>query len=186
MQMLKGNKMNYNKLKNILGNLKEQNSTYSVPDNGMSLTDGSIAPFMIEDPEVLGRLNSFLKMFGLERHQCAKNALALLRVKLNTIGLDFPYDGRRPLSPNEVFHMTQFGGRQGINDKGEMFVDDGISNRTGGKGLELHVTISPLNAGDNEGGPFYVQAKVQYGGSVSFSGKELEPMSGAAAETLNK
>lgn len=178
----KGNQMNYNKLKNILQkNIKEQNSSYSDPDGGFSFADGSIAPFAVEDPQVIARLNSFLKAFSLERHQDAKNAVAILRTKLNTIGLDFPYDGRRPLSGKEVFNMTLFGGRQGMNDKGEMFSDSGISHRTGGKELELHVDITPLNAGETEPGPYYISAKLHYGSNSSVV---LQPEKLSAAKTL--
>ena len=171
--------------------LKEQaaNSSYANMDGGPSLTSGSYAPFQIEKPEVLDQVNSFLKTFSLERHQDAKNALSLLRVKLNTLGLDFSYDGKRPLSGQEMFPMTQFGGRQGMNDKGEYFTDCGITHRTDGKSLELHVKITPVSI-DTEGqtgsGPFYILPKLQYGAGMTITTKNLEPETGEAADNLKK
>ena len=160
----KGTKMNYQRLKKIFSNLREANSTFSAPDNGPSLTDGSVAAFKVEDPEVLARINAFLKVFCTERHQDPKYALVVLRTKLNTLGLDFSYDGRRPLSPNETFHLTQFGGRTGVDEKGNQLNDCGISHRTGGRSMELSVQISPLNVGTDakEPGPYYISAKIQF------------------------
>lgn len=160
--------MNYKKLKKIKKYVKESlmgaNSSYAAPDNGPSLTDGSIAAFKIEDPEVLARINAFLKVFCTERHQDPKYALVVLRTKLNTLGLDFSYDGRRPLSPRESFHLTQFGGRTGVDEKGNQLNDCGISHRTGGKSMELSVEISPLNVATDakEPGPYYIHAKIQF------------------------
>jgi hypothetical protein len=186
MQMLKGNKMNYHKLRNILGNLREHaaNSTYAAPDNGPSLTDGSIAAFKLEDPEVLARINAFLKVFCTERHQDPKYALVVLRTKLNTLGLDFSYDGRRPLSPKESFHLTQFGGRTGVDEKGNQLNDCGISHRTGGRSMELSVEISPINVGDErEPGPYYVHATIQYANGMN-SGDTSPIQKGEAAASL--
>ena len=169
--------------------LKEQaaNSSYTDVDGGHSITSGSYAPFQIEKQEALDQVNAFLKTFSLERHQDSKNALALLRVKLNTLGLDFAYDGRRPLSSDEMFPMTQFGGRQGMNDKGEYFTDCGITHRTDGKSLELHVKITPVNIdGDGQSGPFYIIPKLQYGSGMTITVKDLEPQTGEAADTLKK
>lgn len=160
--------MNYKKLKKIKKIVKESlmgaNSSYAAPDNGPSLTDGSIAAFKIEDPEVLARINAFLKVFCTERHQDPKYALVVLRTKLNTLGLDFSYDGRRPLSPRESFHLTQFGGRTGVDEKGNQLNDCGISHRTGGRSMELSVEISPLNVATDakEPGPYYIHAKIQF------------------------
>lgn len=179
--------MDYKKLKRIKKIVKESltgaNSSYATPDNGSSLTDGSVAAFKIEDPEVLARLNAFLKVFGNERHQDPKYALVMLRTKLNTIGLDFAYDGRRSLSPKESFHLTQFGGRTGVDEKGNQLNDCGISHRTGGKNMELSVEISPLNLDSEtkEPGPYYIQAKIQFG-----EGNTETVVGAEAAETLKK
>jgi hypothetical protein len=171
--------------------LKEQaaNSSYANMDSGPSLTSGSYAPFQIEKPEVLDQVNSFLKTFSLERYEDPKNALSLLRVKLNILGLDFIYDGKRLLSSQEVFPMTQFGGRQGMNDKGEYFTDCGITQRTNGKSLMLHVSITPISI-DTEGktnsGPFYILPNLQYSSGMKITTKDLEPETSEAAMTLKK
>jgi len=178
--------MDYNRLNKVLSFIKEANSTYTDPDAGHSLTSGSYAPFQVEDEENIERLNKFLRAFSTERHCDPKQSLVLLRTKLNTIGLDFPYDGRRPLSAKEVFNMTQFGGRQGMNDKGEMFADDGISHRTGGKGLELHVETTPLDT-ENEGEKqHYMMLKMMYSSSPINSVGDLEPKLSVAPDSFKK
>lgn len=177
--------MEYNRLKKVLSYIKETNSSYADPDGGYSLTDGSLAPFKVEDQEVFDKLNKFLRAFCTERHNDPKQALVLLRTKLNTVGLDFPYDGRRPLSPNEIFTVTQFGGRQGIDDNGQMFADDGISYRNDGKGLELHVETTPIDDNDQEK-KHYMMVKMVYAGSGEKTVKDLEPPVGSAAASLKK
>ena len=180
--------MQYKNLKRVLDTyIRESNSTYTDPDGGDNgIMSGSIARFAIEDPEVFLRINSFLKLFCTERHHDAKHALVLLRTKLNTLGLDFPYDGRRPLSPKEIFHMTQFGGRQGMNDKGEYFTDCGITNRTDGKSLDLHVDISPLNAGEDNSGPYYIHAKLVFGANMKITREELPPEKSSVPNSFKK
>lgn len=177
--------MEYNRLKKVLSYIKEMNSSYADPDGGYSLADGSRAPFKVEDKEVFDELNKFLRTFSTERHNDPKQSLVLLRTKLNTIGLDFPYDGKRPLSPNEIFSMTQYGGRQGIDDKGEMFADDGISHRNDGKGLELHVETTPIGDNDEER-KHYMMIKLVYGGGGEKNVQDLEPPVGSAAASLKK
>jgi hypothetical protein len=182
----KGNQMNYKKLHKVLNTYirEHSNSTYAAPDNGPSLTNGSIAAFKVEDPEVLARINAFLKVFCTERHQDPKYALVVLRTKLNTLGLDFSYDGRRPLSPKESFHLTQFGGRTGVDEKGNQLNDCGISHRTGGRSMELSVEISPINVGDErEPGPYYVHATIQYANGMN-SGDTSPIQKGEAAASL--
>jgi hypothetical protein len=175
--------MEYNKLKKAL---KESNSSFTDVDGGSSLTSGSYAPFQVEKPEVLNQINTFLKAFSLERYEDPKNALVLLRTKLNILGLDFPYDGRRPLSSKEVFHLTQFGGRQGMDDKGEYFTDCGITHRTDGKSLELHVEISSINTDGTSTGPYYILGKLQYGAGMTVSVSDLEPEASGALASLKK
>lgn len=43
------------------------------------------------------------------------------------------------------FKITQFGGRSGMNEQGEMFSDDGISHKNGGKGLKLVVNVTKID-----------------------------------------
>lgn len=131
------------KFKELKQKLNEwMDSSFTVPGlNNPTVGDGSIAPFRVEDEQSRERVNAFLKLFGTERYDCPKNALVLLRSKMNLLGLDFGYDGKRRLGEHEVFRLTQYGGRTGMNDKGEFFTDDGISHRTGGRPLELHVSI---------------------------------------------
>ena len=183
--------MQYDKLNSIIKNYIRENyganSSYTDPDAGSGFEGGSYAPFKVEDPEVFANINRFLRQFGNERHNDPKHSLVMLRTKLNTIGLDFSYDGRRPLSPKESFHLTQFGGRTGVDEKGNTLNDCGISHRTGGKGMELSVEISPINVSTEEPGPYYMTIKMQYAGSDSMNQGDTSPItSGEAADSLKK
>jgi hypothetical protein len=185
--------MNYQRYKTILENLKgqpntlkeQQNSSYTDPDAGSGFTGGTYAPFKVEDPEVFSHINTFLKNFGLERHSDPKHSLVMLRTKLNTIGLDFSYDGRRPLSPKEVFHLTQFGGRTGVDEKGNKIDDCGISHRNGGKGIELHVEINPIDIQGDQKGPYYMNIKMEHVDAMARD-VQLEPEASAALISLKK
>ena len=175
--------MQYEKLNRVLKNyIEEANSTYATPDAGSGFNGGSYASFKVEDPEVFKQINSFLKSFGLQRHDDPKHSLVMLRTKLNTIGLDFSYDGRRSLSPNELFHMTQFGGRTGVDEKGNTINDCGISHRTGGRGIDLHVEITPVNP--EEPGPYYMNIKMDFKDAMKGDHSPIE--TGEAADSLKK
>lgn len=177
--------MKYKDLKRVLNtHIRESNSSYADPDAGASLTSGSIASFKIEDKETLDQINAFLRIFCIERHQDPKYALVLLRTKLNTLGLDFSYDGRRPLSPKETFHLTQFGGRTGIDDQGKQLNDDGISHRNDGKGMELYVEINSLSD-DKDCGSYYIHAKIQTSGNAQ-PDPDYPISKGEAAASLEK
>ena len=172
--------MDYKNLKRVLGrHLNEDKKSDENTDARPSLGDGALPSFKVEDAEVLAKINSFLRAFSIERHPDAKHALVLLRTKLNTIGLDFPYDGRRNLDSKESFSLTQFGGRSGMNDQGKYVTDDGIAHRMGGKGLDLHIEITPID--DNEG-PFYIHPQIKP--CAAAQKFEFEPQSGASAKTF--
>ena len=182
------------KFKQLKQKLNEwMDSSFTVPGlNNPTLGDGSIAPFRVEDEQSRERVNAFLKLFGTERYDCPKHALVLLRSKMNLLGLDFNYDGKRKLGEHETFHLTQYGGRTGMNDQGQFFTDDGISHRTGGKPLILHVAIEhvPNTISHSElGSPnrtqmdapisrYYVRPLMDFG---SDSGDLLPPIKGGAA-----
>lgn len=167
-------------------------SSMTVPGlNNPTIGDGSIAPFRVEDEESRERINSFLKLFGTERYECPKQALVLLRSKMNLLGLDFVYDGKRKLNNQEVFTVTQYGGRIGMNDQGEFFSDDGISHRTG-QPLELRVSIekvevpmgvNPMNPSDTRtvmSSLHYVRPVLVLG---SRQGLDLPPAKSGAASS---
>ena len=65
-----------------------------------------------------------------------------VRMKLNLVGYDIPFNRQTELSDNMQFEMTQFGGRSGMNEQGQYFKDDGISHKNNGKGLTLVVKMT--------------------------------------------
>lgn len=173
-------------------------SSFTVPGlNNPTVGDGSLAPFRVEDAQARERVNAFLKLFGTQRYDSPREAVSNLRVKMNLLGLDFSYDGKRKLNDHEVFTLTQFGGRTGMNDKGEFFSDDGISHRTGGKPLELHITIDHIenNVTHNEmGSPqesqmsepisrYYVRPIMVFGSQMK---NDLPPVKSGAANSISK
>lgn len=187
------------KFKQLKQKLNEwADSTFTVPGlNNPTIGDGSIGHFRVEDPESRERVNAFLKLFGTQRYDCPRQALSNLRTKMNLLGLDFSYDGKRKLNDHEVFTLTQFGGRIGMNDNGQFFTDDGISHRTGGKPLELHISIEDVPNSIQHNGisspdqtqmsepisRYYVRPLMTFGSEQKV---DLSPMKAGAANSINK
>ena len=78
-----------------------------------------------------------------------------VRMKLNLVGYDIPFNRQTELSDNMQFEMTQFGGRSGMNEQGQYFKDDGISHKNNGKGLTLVVNMT------NADGAKMIDMKIQ-------------------------
>jgi hypothetical protein len=101
----------------------------------------------IENETQRNRLNAFLQTFAQKDYLDPRSALALLRAKINLAGLDFQFNPNVPiLTDAEIrFPMTRFGGTFGTSpthDLSKGFLEtDGISDATGGMGLDLVLTI---------------------------------------------
>lgn len=93
------------------------------------------------------RLNFWLKNMNPQNKPvfCVNEHLNSLRLKLNLLSYDIPVNNQTQISDHMEFKITQFGGRSGMNEQGEMFSDDGISHKNGGKGLKLVVNVTKID-----------------------------------------
>jgi len=107
----------------------------------------------IEDDTQLNRIKAFLSSFSGREYIEPRGALALLRAKMNIIGIDFDFNPRVKIVPGpNVFKLTRFGGTFGTTPEHDLLKDgflttDGISEFNGGNGLNLVIDIqmSPKN-----------------------------------------
>jgi hypothetical protein len=105
----------------------------------------------IEEPTQLNRVGAFLSAFTNREYLDPRGALALLRAKMNIIGLDFEFHPKVQLNPGpNKFKLTRFGGTFGTTPDHDLLKDgfqvtDGISEFNNGKGLDMivDVTITP-------------------------------------------
>jgi hypothetical protein len=163
--------------------LNEQSKGMMVPGlNSQQASDGSVSLHDITEPEMIERLNAgiagFLSNIPSSGVVDPRDLLVRLRVELNHFGFDFKYDGKDYPDENMEFALTQFGGRTGVDEKGNQLNDDGITHRLGGA-LKLVMQMKhPPEVGFHT-----IQAKIQKG-----EGEEPEFKEGGseAAATLKK
>ena len=104
--------------------------------------------FRIENGEQFERVNAFLNAFGSRDYIDPKGAIALLRAKLNLVGIDFNFTMQTPLNVGEdVFPITRYGGTFGTSPEHDLLKDgflmtDGIKEFNGGVGMDLHINVS--------------------------------------------
>ena len=105
----------------------------------------------IEHDEAFGRVNAFLHAMTEREFLDPRGALNLMRTKLNTVGLDFDFNGRVPISNGlKEFKLNRFGGAFGKTldtPFDEFNKTDGISEFNGGKGFNLNVTCTRGKSG---------------------------------------
>lgn len=126
------------------------------PDGGSprSAHDIEVGVHQIEDPRAIMALNAFLESFFSKSFLTPKYAMAELRAKLNTAGLDFNCDFRSIPEEQETYKLSLFGGRSGMNMMGEYTEDDGITPKLG-YGLNLVASYEM-----NESGFYSVRASI--------------------------
>ena len=98
----------------------------------------------IEKKDNRDRLNFWLKtmMPSTKPVFDVHDYLINVRTKLNLAGYDIPVNRQTEIGEKMEFHVSQFGGREGMNEQGQYFKDCGISNRNNGKGMKLVVNVS--------------------------------------------
>ena len=100
----------------------------------------------IEHDEAFGRVNAFIHAMTQREFLDPRGALFQLRTKLNTVGLDFEYNQKMPLSNGlKEFKLTRYGGAWGKTldtPYDEFNKTDGISEFNNGKGFNLNITVT--------------------------------------------
>jgi hypothetical protein len=141
--------MKFKELKRIIEEyqvLEEASKGMMVPGlNSQQASDGSVSLHDVTEPEMVERINAgitgFLSNVPSSGVVDPRDLLVRLRVELNKIGFDFKYDGKAYPEENMQFALTQFGGRTGVDEKGNQLDDDGITHRLGGP-LKLSVKMN--------------------------------------------
>jgi hypothetical protein len=163
--------------------LHEQSKGMMVPGlNSQQASDGSVGLYDVTEPEMIERINagisSFLKNVPTSGIVDPRDLLVRLRVELNKVGFDFKYDGKTYPQENMQFALTQFGGRKGMDEKGNQIDDDGITHRIGSP-LKLVMQMKhPPEVGFHS-----IEAKMEKGKG---SEPEFEEGGSEAAATLKK
>ena len=91
--------------------------------------------------------NKTKKFFGGREYIDPRGALAILRAKMNIMGLDFDFTPKTKIVPGpNVFKLTRFGGTFGTTPEHDLLKDgflttDGISEFNNGKGMNLVIEI---------------------------------------------
>jgi len=101
----------------------------------------------IENDTQLNRVKAFLSSFTNREYIEPRGALALLRAKLNILGLDFSFNPKTKLMPGpNLFPLNRFGGTFGTTPEHDLLKDgfletDGISEFNGGKGMNMVIDV---------------------------------------------
>jgi len=113
----------------------------------------------VENPEQVQRLNAFLNSYTQREFIEPKAAIATLRHKFNTIGMDFDWNGSSVLEDgNNTIPLNRYGGAFGKSMQtpyAEFETTDGIQEFNGGKGLNLNINVS-----NGDGGLYKLDAKI--------------------------
>ena len=135
-------------MKTFKETLKEDLNTMGVGvTTSNSPEDGNIGAHNIQDPAVLQKVNAFVGSIGDREYINPQGAVEQLKVKLNTLGLDF--DAKLDGSGTQTAEMTQYGGRMGKDTDGTDLNDDGISHRKEG-GLKVEIKHETLQNGSSK------------------------------------
>lgn len=107
--------------------------------------DGADFSNDLANPKTIERINSFLGAMGQIEYLIPEHAMNKIRERLGRLSLSF---GEIDLSEDGgviSVPLTQFGGRTGKDENGDIN-DDGISHRVEG-GLSLEITHEPSGNG---------------------------------------
>ena len=113
----------------------------------------------VENPEQVQRLNAFLNSYTQREFIEPKAAIATLRHKLNTVGMDFDWNASSVLEDgNNTIPLNRYGGTFGKGMQtpyGEFETTDGIKEYNNGKGMNLNINLS-----NTENGLYKIDAKI--------------------------
>lgn len=115
--------------------------------------DGSDFANDIANPKTIERINGFLGVMGQMEYLIPEHALDKIRERLGRLSLSFEDVTCRAEGGTYKMPLTQFGGRFGKDENGDVN-DDGISHRVeGGLSLEINHQVT-------EGGTHFVRTKI--------------------------
>ena len=116
--------------------------------------DGSDFANDLANPKTIERINAFLGSMGAMEYLVPEHALNKMQEKLGRLSISFDMPDLSEDGGEMSVPLTQFGGRYGEDDTGEMVNDDGISHRVEG-GLSLKIMHEKTAAGTH-----FIRAKI--------------------------
>lgn len=146
----------YKELKQQLfeGELEDGGALGQWPTNAPNSAHSDYGVHRIENEEQTNRLQAFLNTFANKEYLDPRAALSLLRVKLNFAGLDFDFNNKTEIKPNDqmVFQLKRFGGTFGTTPTHDLTkqgfkVTDGVEDVLGGNHLNLVVSMMESPSG---------------------------------------
>jgi len=99
--------------------------------------DGADFSNDIASPDTIKRINAFLGALGQMEYLVPEHAINKVKEKLGRLGLSFGEVDLGEGSGEVSLPLTQFGGRFGEDDSGDIINDDGISHKVEG-GLSIN------------------------------------------------
>jgi hypothetical protein len=121
-------------------------------DSGYAMDDVDFSNDLA-DSRTLARINSFLGAMGDIEYLVPEHALNKMQEKLGRLALSFDMPTLDEDGGILTVPLTQFGGRFGKDENGDIN-DDGISHRIEG-GLQLEIVHEPTG-----GGTHFVRARI--------------------------
>jgi hypothetical protein len=116
--------------------------------------DGSDFANDLANPKTIERINAFLGSMGNMEYLVPEHALNKMQEKLGRLSISFDMPDLNEDGGEMSVPLTQFGGRYGEDDAGDMVNDDGISHRVEG-GLSLKIMHEKTAAGTH-----FIRAKI--------------------------
>jgi len=107
----------------------------------------------LSNPKNIERINSFLGAMGQIEYMIPEHAMNKIRERLGRLSISFGDVTMSEEGGNISLPLTQFGGRFGKDENGDIN-DDGISHKVEG-GLSLNITHEKTGAGTH-----FVKAKI--------------------------
>ena len=114
-----------------------------------AVEDGSIGVHNIHDPDVLKRVNAFVRSIAEQEYIKPQFAVDKLREKLQRIGLNMSDVNLTGDKGKITAEVTQFGGRFGKDTDGSDINDDGISHKKEG-GLKMEISYETISNGTSK------------------------------------
>lgn len=108
--------------------------------------DGSDFSNDLANPKTIERINGFLGVMGKIEYLVPEHALDKIRERLGRLSISFDEVNLSEGGGTVKVPLTQFGGRYGEDDEGNIVNDDGISHRVEG-GLSLEIKHQPTGSG---------------------------------------
>ena len=127
-------------MKNFNNYLAEKATDAGYPHDGSDFAND------LANPKTIERINGFLGAMGQIEYLVPEHAMDKIRERLGRLSISFDEVNLSEDGGKMVLPLTQFGGRYGEDDSGDMVNDDGISHRVEG-GLSLEITHTPTGNG---------------------------------------